>query len=119
MILNSILRLIYTILVNGDRLRAKTLGLGFAVNAFMMWAFNFVVPYMFNADQGDLGGKIGLLFAGFCVVGFVVSFFEIPETKDITYGRINELFQTRTPARKFRAMAVSYEAEDAAATGAA
>ncbi|EEY19513.1 maltose permease MAL61 [Verticillium alfalfae VaMs.102] len=103
--------------IPATRLRAKTLGLGFAVNAFMMWAFNFVVPYMFNADQGNLGGKIGLVFAGFCVVGFVVSFFEIPETKDITYGRINELFQTRTPARKFRAMAVSYEAEDTAATG--
>ncbi|KAG7104633.1 General alpha-glucoside permease like protein [Verticillium longisporum] len=103
--------------IPATRLRAKTLGSGFAVNAFMMWAFRFVVPYMFNADQGNLGGTIGPVFAGFCVVGFVVSSFEIPETKDITYSRINELFQTRTPAREFRAMAVSYEAEDIAGTG--
>ncbi|PNH57868.1 hypothetical protein VD0003_g112 [Verticillium dahliae] len=103
--------------IPATRLRAKTLGSGFAVNAFMMWAFKFVVPYMFNADQGNLGGTIGPVFAGFCVVGFVDSFFEIPETKDITYSRINALFQTRTPARGFRAMAVSYEAENMAGTG--
>ncbi|KAK3896918.1 hypothetical protein C8A05DRAFT_39535, partial [Staphylotrichum tortipilum] len=39
-------------------LRSKTLGLGFFVNAIMTWVFSFCVPYMFNADQGNLGGKI-------------------------------------------------------------
>ncbi|PKS08729.1 hypothetical protein jhhlp_004782 [Lomentospora prolificans] len=90
-----------------SRLRAKTLGIGFGVNAFMTWVFALCVPYMFNADQGNLGGKIGFVFFGFCIVGFVLSYLEIPETKDITYATINHLFQTGTPARKFKNLASS------------
>lgn len=90
-----------------SRLRAKTLGIGFGVNAFMTWVFALCVPYMFNADQGNLGGKIGFVFFGFCIIGFVLSYLEIPETKDITYATINHLFQTGTPARKFKNLASS------------
>lgn len=86
------------------RLRAKSLGIGFVTNAFMTWAFSLCVPYMFNSDQGNLGGKIGFVFSGFCVIGFVLSWIEIPETKDISYARIDALFHTRTPARKFKVM---------------
>ncbi len=82
-------------------LRSKTLGLGFLVNAFMTWVFSFCVPYMFNADQGNLGGKIGLVFAGFCVIGFVLSWIEIPETKNVPYAKLELLFQLNTPTRAF------------------
>ncbi|KAH7114985.1 general substrate transporter [Dactylonectria estremocensis] len=83
------------------RLRAKTLGFGFFVNAFMSWIFNFCVPYMFNADQGNLGGKIGFVFFGTCIIGFVLSWIEIPETKNVTYAQLNYLFQTGTKTREF------------------
>lgn len=83
-------------------LRAKTLGLGFLVNAFMTWVFSFCVPYMFNADQGNLGGKIGLVFCGMCILGFILSWIEIPETKNMTYVQLDSLFQRRTPTRAFR-----------------
>jgi hypothetical protein len=63
------------------RLRAKTLSIGFLVNAFFSWLFNFVVPYMFNTDQGNLGGKIGFIFAGLCAFSVVVVYFEFPEMK--------------------------------------
>ncbi|KAI8653680.1 MFS domain-containing protein [Fusarium sp. Ph1] len=86
------------------RLRAKSLGVGFVTNAFMTWAFSLCVPYMFNSDQGNLGGKIGFVFCGFCVIGFVLSWIEIPETKDISYARIDALFHARAPAQKFKAM---------------
>jgi hypothetical protein len=94
-------------------LRAKTLGIGFMVNAFMTWAFSLCVPYMFNADQGNLGGKIGFVFFGFCVVGFVLSWIEIPETRNITYAQIDYLFQTNTPARKFKTGIVNMRANQA------
>lgn len=55
------------------RLRAKTTGLDFFVNALMTWLFSFTVPYMFNADGGNLGGKIGFVFAGSCAIGFVLT----------------------------------------------
>jgi hypothetical protein len=68
----------------------------------MTWAFALCVPYMFNADEGNLGGKIGFVFVGFCVVGFVLSWLEIPETKDITYAQIDHMFQQRIPTRRFK-----------------
>lgn len=40
------------------KLRAKTLSIGFVVNAFFSWLFNFVVPYMFNTDEGNLGESL-------------------------------------------------------------
>lgn len=84
------------------RLRAKTTGLGFFVNALMTWLFSFTVPYMFNADAGNLGGKIGFVFAGFCAIGFVLTWIEIPETKDVPYAQIDYLFQVNTPTRAFK-----------------
>ncbi|KAG5743752.1 hypothetical protein H9Q70_013536 [Fusarium xylarioides] len=94
-------------------LRAKTLGIGFFVNAFMTWAFALCVPYMFNADQGNLGGKIGFVFFGFCVIGFVLTWIEIPETKNITYAQIDYLFQTKTPAAKFKERSATAITEEA------
>lgn len=82
-------------------LRSKTLGLGFLVNAFMTWVFSFCVPYMFNADEGNLGGKIGLVFCGFCIIGFVLSWIDIPETRNVTYAQLDYLFQQGTPTRAF------------------
>ncbi len=82
-------------------LRSKTLGLGFFVNAFMTWVFSFCVPYMFNADEGNLGGKIGLVFCGFCIIGFVLSWIDIPETRNVTYAQLDYLFQQGTPTRAF------------------
>ncbi|KAH7481082.1 hypothetical protein FOMA001_g8732 [Fusarium oxysporum f. sp. matthiolae] len=94
-------------------LRAKTLGIGFFVNAFMTWAFALCVPYMFNADQGNLGGKIGFVFFGFCVIEFVLTWIEIPETKNITYAQIDYLFQTKTPAPKFKERSTTSITEEA------
>ncbi|KAH7203009.1 general substrate transporter [Fusarium oxysporum] len=84
------------------RLRAKALGFGFLVNAFMSWAFNLTVPYMFNADQGNLGGKIGFVFAATCVIGFALSWLEIPETRNISYAHIDYLFNKGTSTRNFK-----------------
>ncbi|CEJ55689.1 hypothetical protein PMG11_01932 [Penicillium brasilianum] len=83
------------------RLRAKTLGIGFFINAFVSWIFNFCVPYIYNVDEGNLGGKTGFVFCGTCIVGLVLSWFEIPETKDVTYVRLNYLFRIGAKTREF------------------
>ncbi|KAJ6071018.1 general substrate transporter [Penicillium canescens] len=83
------------------RLRAKTLGIGFFINAFVSWVFNFCVPYIYNVDKGNLGGKTGFVFCGTCIVGLVLSWFEIPETADVTYARLNYLFQIGAKTREF------------------
>ena len=64
--------------VPSARLRARTLGIGFFINALVSWVFNFCVPYIYNVDAGNLGGKTGFVFFGTCLVGLVLSWFEIP-----------------------------------------
>ncbi|KAL3454872.1 general substrate transporter [Aspergillus insuetus] len=84
------------------RLRAYTQGLGFVVNGFTSWLFNFILPYMFDVDQGNWGGRIGFFFAGLCLLTLVVVWFEIPELKNRTYEELDEMFAKRLPTRAFR-----------------
>lgn len=88
--------------VSSMRLRSRSSGIGFISNAVSSWAFNFTVPYMFNADEGNLGGKIGFIFAAFSIIGFVCSWFFIPETKTKTFAEIDYLFECKTPTRAFK-----------------
>ncbi|KAH7067844.1 general substrate transporter, partial [Paraphoma chrysanthemicola] len=87
--------------VSSVRLRSTTLGFGFFVNAFVSWIFNFTVPYMYNPDAGNLGGKVGFIFVAFSCLGFLLSWLEIPETKNKTYAELDYLFERRTKTRQF------------------
>ncbi|KAL2817126.1 general substrate transporter [Aspergillus granulosus] len=93
------------------RLRAKTLGIGFFFNALISWIFNFCVPYMFNADQGNLGGKIGFVFCATCMIGFALTWFEIPETKNLTNAQLNFLFQSGARTREFGKINITEETD--------
>jgi MFS transporter, SP family, general alpha glucoside:H+ symporter len=84
------------------RLRAKTNAIGFLCNGFASWLFNFFVPYMFNADEGNLGGKTGFFFAGLCVIAFAVLFLELPEMKNRTFRQLDEMFEEKVATRKFK-----------------
>lgn len=65
-----------------------------------MWAF--VLPFIFNPDQANLGGKTGFIFVGFSFLALVYMFFCQPETAHRTYEEIDELFTKRVPARAFK-----------------
>jgi MFS family permease len=88
------------------RLRTKTLSSGFVMNAFWAWAFAFVVSYMFNADAGNLGGKIEFVFVGLAALGIVLVWIEIPETRDKKYAQLDLLFESKTKTRAFKAAVV-------------
>ncbi|KAH8671584.1 maltose permease MAL61 [Xylariales sp. PMI_506] len=90
------------------RLRAKSQGFGFLINGFWSWAFNFFTPYMFNADEANMGGKVGFFFFGLCVIGCVLIYLEIPETKNRSYADLDEMFEKRLPTRQF----LTYECEN-------
>lgn len=83
------------------RLRAKSNSIGFVCNGFLSWAFNFFVPYMFNADEGNWGGKTGFFFAGLSFISAVVLFFELPEMKNRTYMQLDEMFESKVGTRQF------------------
>lgn len=82
-------------------LRARTLALGFFFNYFWSTVWNIVVPYMFNTEYGDLGGRTGWVFFATAVVGFVVMWLELPETRDLSFEQIDRRFETKVKTREF------------------
>lgn len=54
-----------------------------------------------NPKEGNLKGKAAFL-PGALAVGMIIwTWFRLPETKDITPGALDRLFQSRTHTRKF------------------
>ncbi|KAH7386037.1 general substrate transporter [Pyrenochaeta sp. MPI-SDFR-AT-0127] len=84
------------------RLRARSSAIGFMTNALAGVVFSISVPYMFNADAGNLGGKIGFIFAALSFLGFGLTWLFLPETKAKSYEELDYLFEMRSSARKFR-----------------
>lgn len=101
------------------RLRAASQSIGFFVNFVVAWAYAFTVPYMFDAGAGDLGGKVGFIFASFSLAAFAIVWFEILEMKNRTFAELDEMFQNKVPTRKFgnyvctTQIGISTKAEDA------
>lgn len=88
--------------VSTMRLRAKTLAVGFFFNFLYSTAWNVAVPYMFNTDEGNLGGLTGWVFFAACLISFTIMWFEFPDTKDLTASQIDERFEMGVKTRAFR-----------------
>lgn len=60
-----------------------------------------LLPFAVNPDQGNLGGKIAFIFAGFLGVSCAGVWLYYPETKGRTFAEIDRLFEMRVPPRQF------------------
>jgi hypothetical protein len=60
------------------------------------------MPYLINPGNANLGGKITFVFFAFSVPMCVYLYFCFPEMKGRTYLELEEMFQNRVPARKFK-----------------
>lgn len=67
---------------------------------FTMWGF--ILPYIFNPNAANLGGKTFFIFAGLSALSFIYLFFFQPETANRSFEEIDELFHKRVPARDFK-----------------
>lgn len=107
----------YTILaeVSTSRLRIKTIAIGMALQNALYTMWSFVLPYLFNPDQANLGAKVSFVFGGLCVICLVYLWFFQPETTNRTYGELDEMFMKKVPARKFKGYRTDAEAMGAAA----
>ncbi|KAJ2997904.1 hypothetical protein NUW58_g508 [Xylaria curta] len=85
-----------------QRLRSHTFGLATAIGFFGAWLTTFTAPYFINPAELGWGPKYGYIWAGSCVVTGIWVWYYLPEVKDRTLEQIDEMFEARVPARKFR-----------------
>lgn len=88
--------------VSAVRLRAKSMAIGFTFNYFFSTVWNVAIPYLYNTDEANLGGKIGWIFAAMGVIALVVIYFEVPETKGRSFEDLDEMFNEKISTRAFR-----------------
>ena len=94
----------YTLLteVATARLRVKTIAIGLAVQSCFGLMWSFVLPYLFNPDKANLGGKVGFIFGGLSVPCIIFLWWYQPETAGRSYEELDEMFMKKVPARSFK-----------------
>ncbi|KAK9312418.1 general substrate transporter [Lipomyces starkeyi] len=107
----------YTIVseVATSRLRVKTIAIGLALQAALNTMWSFVLPYIFNPNQANLGAKVAFIFGGLSVLCLIYLWFYQPETAGRSYEELDELFVKHVPARKFKGYKTDAETRGEAA----
>ncbi len=85
-----------------SRLRVKTIAIGLASQNCINIMWQFVLPYMFNPDKANLGGKVAFIFGGPSFLCLIYLWFLQPETAGRTYEELDEMFLKGVPPRKFK-----------------
>ncbi|KAK7402689.1 hypothetical protein QQX98_011553 [Neonectria punicea] len=84
------------------RLRQKTYSVNIMVATAVSCLVTQVLPYLLNTDQANLGGKISFVFFGLSMPMYTYLYFCLPELKGRNYAEVQEMFENRVPARKFK-----------------
>ncbi|XEV05020.1 hypothetical protein FSHL1_010307 [Fusarium sambucinum] len=87
--------------VSASRLRAKSQGIAFGFQAIVSTVWVTVLPYMFNKDEGNMGGHIGWVFFGMTILTMVAVYFDVPGTKGRTFHELDIMFEKKISARHF------------------
>ncbi|KAG9778538.1 hypothetical protein HRR83_002746 [Exophiala dermatitidis] len=85
-----------------QRLRSYTFGLASAIGFLGAWLATFTAPYFINVDSLNWGPKYGYIWTPSCLLGALWVYFFLPEVQNRTFEEIDEMFEARLPARKFR-----------------
>jgi hypothetical protein len=72
----------------------------------------FAVPQLVSADAANLGAKTYLVFGG--IVAIILAFYYVylPETSGRTFAEINEMYEQKIPARKWKGHKTSAEHQE-------
>ena len=90
------------------RLRNPTNGFVLLCISLSSLTITYVVPYITDADKGNLGAKTYLIFAFFMLVGLAITYYQFPEVKGRTPAELDEMFGARLPARRFKGTVPSF-----------
>jgi len=85
-----------------QRLRSYTFGLAAAIGFLGGWVAAFTAPYFINPASLNWGPKYGYIWFVSSLFTAAVVFLYLPELKNRTLEEIDEMFEARLPARKFR-----------------
>ncbi|KAI0022614.1 MFS monosaccharide transporter-like protein [Xylariomycetidae sp. FL0641] len=88
--------------LSSQRLRSHTFGIATAIGFLGAWLTTFTAPYFINPDSLNWGPKYGYIWTGSCIVTAVWIWLYMPEVKGRSLEEIDEMFEARVPARKFR-----------------
>ncbi|KAL6705024.1 hypothetical protein ACN47E_007427 [Coniothyrium glycines] len=88
--------------IPSTRLRALTIAL--ARNCYNVSGIvaNIITPQMLNPTAWNWGAKTGFFWAGTSIVGIAWSWWRLPEPKGRTFGELDDLFEKRVSARRFK-----------------
>jgi SP family general alpha glucoside:H+ symporter-like MFS transporter len=95
--------------VSTPRLRAKTAGFAAGGTACFGLIFNYTVPIMLANPGANWGLNIGYFWAGLIIVSLGIMWYVVPETKGRTYSELDELFERRVPAWRFKTTKTSVD----------
>lgn len=104
--------------IPSQRLRSYTFGIASAVAFAGAWLATFTAPYFINPDALNWGPEYGKhspltplptlltpkgwIWGPSCFLTVVWVYFYLPEIKNRTLEEIDEMFEAKLPARKFR-----------------
>jgi hypothetical protein len=80
--------------LGGIRMRKKIMMVGTTVDLFAAWLVSFTSPYIMNAPYGNIGGRIGFVWAGMAVLALIFAIFWVPELRGRSLEEVDELFET-------------------------
>ncbi|KAI5267423.1 MFS general substrate transporter [Aureobasidium subglaciale] len=89
------------------RLRAQTTSFNLGCYGLGFVVFQWTVSYMISPDAANLGIKAVYVWAGLLVPFTVLLWLYYPETYGRTYWELDELYERKIPAWKFKSTATS------------
>ncbi|OQV09313.1 hypothetical protein CLAIMM_13447 [Cladophialophora immunda] len=85
-----------------QRLRGYTLGLSIGVSFAWNWVATFTAPYFLNPEELNWSGKYGYIWFASNIIILIFVYFLVPETKDRSLEEIDEMFEEKLSAHKFK-----------------
>ena len=88
------------------RLRIRTVALARNCYNIISIAANFLNNPILNPSAWNLRGKGGFIWCGFALISWVWAYYRLPETKGLSAGELDVLFEQKISARKFHKVKV-------------
>ncbi|EMD92125.1 hypothetical protein COCC4DRAFT_144791 [Bipolaris maydis ATCC 48331] len=85
-----------------QRLRTQTVGFAQGSGFLFSWLSAYCTPYFINPEALNWGPKYCYIWAGSNFILAIFTFFFIPETRGRSLEQLDEMFNKRLPAWKFR-----------------